>query len=650
MPTLCLNMIVKNESRIISRLLQSVAGIVDTYCICDTGSTDNTKEIITDFFTARGISGEVFSEPFQNFGYNRTVAMQRAAGKADYLLLLDADMLLVVMPDFKKEDLKEGAYQITQQGGTLMYYNTRLIKSTIGATCVGPTHEYYNIPHGYQTAKLPTLSIRDIGDGGAKSDKFERDIRLLKGGLETEPKNGRYMFYLANSYRDNGRKEEAIEWYKQRIAVGGWAEEIWNSAYHIGTCYMDLKKEPEAVYWWLEAYNLRPSRAESIYQLVKYYRITGKHTLAYKFCLMGQAIAFPKEDVLFIEQDIYNYMFDYEMLILAYYVRHPIDHRSILKLIGCKYSYDNVISNYMFYIPKLKDIPRSKIHSFTRRTDKEIGGVVRSFVSSTPSIVQYEEEGASYMMNLRMVNHTITPSGGYAVGTMDNKIVTYNIMMLLDSEFQVLKETILDVPITDTQYLGCEDIRMLQGSPVLYAGMIQDPVTKALQMGHGVYGSSFQPSVSPMGRSCEKNWALFHSSEGVKAIYEWSPLTILEFGTDGKATLCKKDTKVPAWFSQLRGSSCGVRWKDELWFSTHLVSIPSGSPRTYYHMIVVLDATTLEYKRNSFLFQFHGTKSIEYTLGLIVTSDTVVLSYSQWDNESFIGVYPYGEFCYKVGL
>jgi hypothetical protein len=153
-----------------------------------------------------------------------------------------------------------------------------------------------------------------------------------------------------------------------------------------------------------------------------------------------------------------------------------------------------------------------------------------------------------------------------------------------------------------------------------------------------------------MGRSCEKNWALFHSSEGVKAIYEWSPLTILEFGTDGKATLCKKDTKVPAWFSQLRGSSCGVRWKDELWFSTHLVSIPSGSPRTYYHMIVVLDATTLEYKRNSFLFQFHGTKSIEYTLGLIVTSDTVVLSYSQWDNESFIGVYPYGEFCYKVGL
>ena len=44
-PTLCLNMIVKNESKIITRLFDSVIKIIDCYCICDTGSTDNTKEI-----------------------------------------------------------------------------------------------------------------------------------------------------------------------------------------------------------------------------------------------------------------------------------------------------------------------------------------------------------------------------------------------------------------------------------------------------------------------------------------------------------------------------------------------------------------------------------------------------------------------------
>ena len=643
MVTLCLNMIVKNESKIISRLLQSVAGIIDTYCICDTGSTDNTKDIITDFFTAKGISGEIFSEPFQNFGYNRTVAMQRAAGKADYLLLLDADMVLVVSPDFKKESLTEGAYQITQQGGTLVYYNTRLIKSTIGATCVGPTHEYYSIPHEYRTAKLNTLSIRDIGDGGAKSDKFERDIRLLKGGLESEPKNGRYMFYLANSYRDNGKKEEAIEWYKQRIAVGGWAEEIWNSAYHIGTCYKDLKKDADAVYWWLEAYNLRPSRAESIYQLVKHYRVTAKHALALQFYKLGSTIPFPKDDVLFIEKDVYEYLFEYERLIFAYYAHYPVDHRSVLKLIGNNYCNENVLSNYLFYVPKIKSIPKTVVHSFTRTASCEIGGALREFYSCNPSIVTQVD---GYLMNLRMANHKITPTGGYTVGTVDDKIVTYNICMKLDNKFQIVEERALEVPITDTQYLGCEDVRLLEGSPVLYAGMTQDPVSKSLVMGSGVYGVDYTSCTSPNGRSCEKNWALFRKGNEVQFVYEWSPLTILDLS----GSIVSRNSHVPSWFRHVRGSSCGVRWKHELWFLTHIVSHVHNAPRIYYHMIVVLDATTLEYIRNSHLFQFDGEKTVEYALGLIVNADSVIISYSKFDQEALVGVYPYGEFCFTVGL
>ena len=45
-----LNMIVKNESKIIVRLLQSVYKLIDAYCICDTGSTDDTIEVIETFF------------------------------------------------------------------------------------------------------------------------------------------------------------------------------------------------------------------------------------------------------------------------------------------------------------------------------------------------------------------------------------------------------------------------------------------------------------------------------------------------------------------------------------------------------------------------------------------------------------------------
>lgn len=103
LPTVCLNMIVKNESKIIARLLESVAPYIDSYCICDTGSTDNTVEVIRAFFNKRSIPGIIVNEPFRDFGHNRTFALKAClsteiAAVSDYILLLDADMVLKVSP------------------------------------------------------------------------------------------------------------------------------------------------------------------------------------------------------------------------------------------------------------------------------------------------------------------------------------------------------------------------------------------------------------------------------------------------------------------------------------------------------------------------------------------------------------------------
>ena len=49
MKTLGVALIVKNEEKIIERALSSCKDIVDKIIICDTGSTDKTIEIITNF-------------------------------------------------------------------------------------------------------------------------------------------------------------------------------------------------------------------------------------------------------------------------------------------------------------------------------------------------------------------------------------------------------------------------------------------------------------------------------------------------------------------------------------------------------------------------------------------------------------------------
>ena len=95
-PTLCLNMIVKNESKIITRLFDSVVTIIDSYCICDTGSTDDTVQIIRDYFSKKNIPGLIIFEPFKHFCHNRNFALHSALGLSDYILVMDADMTLEI--------------------------------------------------------------------------------------------------------------------------------------------------------------------------------------------------------------------------------------------------------------------------------------------------------------------------------------------------------------------------------------------------------------------------------------------------------------------------------------------------------------------------------------------------------------------------
>ena len=145
-PTLCLNMIVKNESKIITRLFDSVISIIDCYCICDTGSTDNTVELIIDYFNNKGISGKVVSEPFKNFCHNRNFALKSCIGMSDYVLLLDADMILEIK-NFNKYILSiADSFHILQGNDSFFYQNMRIIKNNGLYSYSGVTHEYINTP------------------------------------------------------------------------------------------------------------------------------------------------------------------------------------------------------------------------------------------------------------------------------------------------------------------------------------------------------------------------------------------------------------------------------------------------------------------------------------------------------------------------
>ena len=635
-PFLCLNMIVKNESKIIRRLLTSVQSIIDSICICDTGSTDNTVELIEEFMKERGLPGVVLKEPFRDFGYNRTYSLKAAKDWGVYALLLDADMKLVIHEGFDKTKLTADGYNVLQKNGGLEYYNIRLVRLDKGVTCVSPTHEYYDFPPGCRTDQCKTLSIDDVGDGGAKADKFERDVRLLLGGLEKEPRNERYHFYLANSYRDAGRTEEALTFYRKRVELGGWKEEVFYAAFEAGNMLARLNRHAEAVEAWLDAWQRHPSRAESLYEIVKHYRVTGKQQIAQLFLDRAIKIPYPRDDVLFIKAAIYSYLMDYEQSIIAFYTGTPYNHRATLSLMEHDDVRHNVMDNYKFYQKCLAKLPGIQKWDFCGTREETVGGRADGFVSSSPCL--FRDERGGYAINVRYVNYRIEGDGSYKFRHSDGKITTLQLFHRLDRDLKPTEtQWISDVEYPDRRYHGVEDVKVLShGGALRFLGTVEDGAGR-VAVGAGVYeptGSKLSATAltSPFGRGCEKNWCYFEDSRGsLRVIYDWSPLRIGR--VEAGSMKLEEEKPTPGFFKHVRGSSNGCTVGDEIWFLCHVVHYVT--PRHYYHIIVVLDRDTLQYKRCSTLFKFDGD-CIEYALGFLVEESRVLFSYSQMDRTSFV--------------
>lgn len=643
--TLCLNMIVKNESRIITRLLETVAPIIDTYIICDTGSTDNTIELITYFFNARGISGQVIVEPFKNFGYNRTFALKAAYGKGTYALLLDADMRLRIEPTFNKQLLKADAYNIIQKNGGMSYYNTRLIKLSIDAKCVSPTHEYYDLPNGSTNDRLDSLWIDDIGDGGCKIDKFDRDIRLLKQGIEDEPNNGRYYFYLANSYFNSNRKGESIPYYQKRIEIGGWSEEVFYAHLNLGHAFIATNQPEMAISTWMKAYEVHSTRSETIYEICKYYREKGLNKLSLVFYNLGKSIPYPKGDVLFIHDDVYQYKFDYELSIIGFYTGTTNLHKITTKLLNHIPDglFGNVLSNYKFCSPRLSKYINYKV-PFASIETMEICGVTYEMRASNPCV--FKGENGQNMINVRYVNYFLENNGCYTFNVHNDKIVTANKLIMLDDNFKVKTNSSIKIFIPDNgdlRYVGVEDVKPYyhkHTNTYEFLGTCQNPRNGHISIGSGLYNIensslTYQPVETEWNKNCEKNWVYLKDNE---IIYQWYPMIIGKIEENNQKLMFTKTQEIqtPSYLRHIRGSSHGFEYNNEIWFLCHLVEY--STPRHYYHMFVILDKDNYSIKQHSDLFTFEGEK-IEYAIGLVVNDDNFVISYSKWDRDACIGVF-----------
>jgi glycosyltransferase involved in cell wall biosynthesis len=345
-PTIVFATVCKNEEHIIRQTLESVYKYISYWVICDTGSTDKTREIITEFFKEKDIPGELFIDEWKGFGPNKTLMMERAKGKADYILHFDADDILI--GDFELNEDKYDTYNARVRRGPTDYVSSILYRGSLLWKFCGVAHTIIkcidkpNFTVGNLIDLNFYLSSEDVGARSFDPDKYLRDAEKLRqqffDTLVDDPDNlnSRSAFYTAQSYLDSGRLTEAIQWYRLYLRLKNtWIEEEYECYVKIAGCLAVLKESPDKVISeYMSAINIFPDRAEAHYRLGQYCNTVNHFQMAYDQLDKAYKCDLEKvksKYILFIDKRCYGKFVKDELSVACYWLER---YNEGLKLIN----------------------------------------------------------------------------------------------------------------------------------------------------------------------------------------------------------------------------------------------------------------------------------------------------------------------------
>ena len=144
------------------------------------------------------------------------------------------------------------------------------------------------------------------------------------------------LFELAQSLQAQNNSELALEAYQKRVALGGDDLEVFWSLYQIAALEQQLQTPSEHfIESYNKAYHFLPTRAEPLYRLAYYYRITANYNLGYLVAKFGLTLDKPNDEK-FVEEWIYEWGMLMEYSLCAYYSGHYDEF---------KYACDEMLSN-----------------------------------------------------------------------------------------------------------------------------------------------------------------------------------------------------------------------------------------------------------------------------------------------------------------
>lgn len=372
-PTICLNMIVKNESHIIEKTLEMLcSGINFSYwVISDTGSTDNTCEIITNFFKKKNIPGELYNDEWKDFSHNRNLALNYAFGKSDLLFFFDADDEIHGTVNIPKSMDYDGYHFNFGHAGGISYHRLLLVNNKMRWKYVGVLHEVLVcVEPNPRLATIEGHYYVVSGRSGSRNkdpDKYMKDAIILENAYHEAKKNNdniycRYAFYCANSYKDAGKPEEAIKWYKITLGHDTWVQEKYVSCLYIYNEYIKLQDKGPGFYYLIESFKYDTERFECLFLLVQHYCVNNLSNVAYqlyeivrdyyenRYLTQLLETKGSLNGKLFVDQAVGNFFLPFFMILVADRVKEskPEAKKTLYKMFEIVFTIKHVINDKQF--------------------------------------------------------------------------------------------------------------------------------------------------------------------------------------------------------------------------------------------------------------------------------------------------------------
>lgn len=339
-----LSCIVKNESKVILKMLESVYSIIDYWHIVDTGSTDGTQDIIKNFFHEKNIPGDLTEITWKDFSTSRNEALKGLKGKVDWGFWIDADEILEFKNnghDHKKNlvdklkkfhELNVDGVFISSKYGQTIYKRLNFFNLNNNEWYwFGPIHEYLkNNKKESKNTFYDEIYIsvgKHFGNSWTSQttkEKYEKYIKILKEYIEENQDldNSRWIFYLAQSYKDTGCPsyyDDVIDWYNKRINYHheGYTEEKYISQLNISKFKVISKKysESDILFSFLQCSNFNNKRIDHFEWVIEYYHSKKNWELAYlysSYAIKNMLNNISQiESFMFLNSKLYNWkMFD----------------------------------------------------------------------------------------------------------------------------------------------------------------------------------------------------------------------------------------------------------------------------------------------------------------------------------------------------